>query len=481
MSFSRRLRLCCVFLAAVVSIFLMSTSFLPQSTGGPHTYVADIFCAPSAESIHCQGKSSGAKIGNPCLNTPMDCLLSDSDVKPKFVKLYGASEYSRPNPLWQFQGLFVGESFRASILWVSLLNSVLTVLIACMGVYLLRCRQQRRAAIPIFCSLCLIPALFFQIGGLYPASLGMIAFLTFLLCLVQISDTTAENATPRWRLIGITVFSTFLLSATRFDYWVFGMISTLVFVALLVLRNRRTLSTNTLKPLGSFLLVIAVFLVQIPRGQTNTQRLSLAVGGKLELSELPEQQALLAQGIIQNGGVLQRLRYAVTAPVYYFQDFVDMTEISFPQYLLYLFTILISVLILVIFAHFLRKIEYRSVFVQVGGVLVLGAVLMPAYVQTGHVRLRYVAPLILGAVLLSCISGKRQSPELVMWARAPISFVVWGVPVLFLILQIRQQKTVWEALSIPAIVVITTYGICHLFLVGTILGIEHSKVKSSSH
>ena len=481
MSFSRRLRLCCVFLAAVVSIFLMSTSFLPQSTGGPHTYVADIFCAPSAESIHCQGKSSGAKIGNPCLNTPMDCLLSDSDVKPKFVKLYGASEYSRPNPLWQFQGLFVGESFRASILRVSLLNSVLTVLIACMGVYLLRCREQRRAAIPIFCSLCLIPALFFQIGGLYPASLGMIAFLTFLLCLVQISDTTVENATPRWRLIGITVFSTFLLSTTRFDYWVFGMISTLVFVALLVLRNRRTLSTNTLKPLGSFLLVIAVFLVQIPLGQTNTQRLSLAVGGKLELSELPEQQALLAQGIIQNGGVLQRLRYAVTAPVYYFEDFVDMTEISFPQYLLYLFTILISVLILVIFVHSLRKIEYRSVFAQVGGVLVLGAVLMPAYVQTGHVRLRYVAPLILGAVLLACISGKKQSSTLVMWTRAPISFAVWGVPVLFLILLIRQQKTVWEALSIPAVVVITTYGMCHLFLVSTILSLEHSKTASSSH
>jgi hypothetical protein len=108
---------------------------------------------------------------------------------------------------------------------------------------------------------------------------------------------------------------------------------------------------------------------------------------------------------------------------------------------------------------------------------------MPAYVRTGHVRLRYVAPLILGAVLLSCISGKRQSPELVMWARAPISFVVWGVPVLFLILQIRRQETVWEALSIPipAIVVITAYGICHLFLVGTILGLEHSEVKSSSH
>lgn len=481
MSVSKRLRLCCVFLAAVVSIFLMSTSFLPQSTGGAHTYVADIFCAPSAESIHCQGKSSSAKIGNPCLNTPMDCLLSDTDVKPKFVKLYGASEYSKPNPLWQFQGLFVGESFRASILRVSLLNSVLTVLIACMGVYLLRCRQQRRAAIPIFCSLCLIPALFFQIGGLYPASLGMIAFLTFLLCLAQISDRTAENSTPRWSLVGITVFSTFLLSATRFDYWVFGIISTLTFIALLVLRNRRTLSANTLKPIRSFLLVIGVFLVQIPNGETNTQRLSLAVGGKLELSELPEHQALLAQGIIQDGGVLQRLRYAVTAPVYYFEDFVDMTEISFPQYLLYLFTILISVLILVTFAHFLRKIEYRSVFTQVGGVLILGAVLMPAYVQTGHVRLRYVAPLILGAVLLSCISGKKQSSELAMWARAPISFAVWGVPVLFLILQIRRQETVWEALSIPAIVVITAYGICHLFLVGTILGLEHSEVKSSSH
>jgi hypothetical protein len=222
-------------------------------------------------------------------------------------------------------------------------------------------------------------------------------------------------------------------------------------------------------------------LVQIPNGETNTQRLSLAVGGKLELSELPEHQALLAQGIIQDGGVLQRLRYAVTAPVYYFEDFVDMTEISFPQYLLYLFTILISVLILVTFAHFLRKIEYRSVFTQVGGVLILGAVLMPAYVQTGHVRLRYVAPLILGAVLLSCISGKKQSSELAMWARAPISFAVWGVPVLFLILQIRRQETVWEALSIPAIVVITAYGICHLFLVGTILGLEHSEVKSSSH
>ena len=481
MSFSKRLRLCCVFLAAVVSIFLMSTSFLPQSTGGAHTYVADIFCAPSAHAIHCQGKSSSAKIGNPCLNTPMDCLLSDSDVKPKFVKLVGASEYSKPNPLWQFQGLFVGESFRASILWVSLLNSVLTVLIACMGVYLLRCRQQRRAAIPIFCSLCLIPALFFQIGGLYPASLGMIAFLTFLLCLVQISDTTVENATPRWRLIGITVFSTFLLATTRFDYWVFGMISTLVFVALLILRNRRTLTTNTLKPLRSYFLVIAVFLVQIPRGQTNTQRLSLAVGGKLELSELPEQQALLAQGIIQDGGVLQRLRYAVTAPVYYFKDFVDMTEISFPQNFLYPFIILISVLILVTCAHFLRSIEYRNVFAQAGGVLVLGAVLMPAYVQTGHVRLRYVAPLILGAVLLACISEKKQSSALVMWARAPISFAVWGVPVLFLILLIRQQKTVWEALSIPAIVVITTYGICHLFLVGTILSLEHSKTASSSH
>jgi hypothetical protein len=309
----------------------------------------------------------------------------------------------------------------------------------------------------------------------------MIAFLTFLLCLVQISDTTVENATPRWRLIGITVFSTFLLATTRFDYWVFGMISTLVFVALLILRNRRTLTTNTLKPLRSYFLVIAVFLVQIPRGQTNTQRLSLAVGGKLELSELPEQQALLAQGIIQDGGVLQRLRYAVTAPVYYFKDFVDMTEISFPQNFLYPFIILISVLILVTCAHFLRSIEYRNVFAQAGGVLVLGAVLMPAYVQTGHVRLRYVAPLILGAVLLACISEKKQSSALVMWARAPISFAVWGVPVLFLILQIRQQKIVWEALSIPAIVVITTYGICHLFLVGTILSLEHSKTASSSH
>jgi hypothetical protein len=444
----------------------MSISFLPQSTGGAHTYVADIFCAPSADSIHCQGKSSSAKIGNPCLNTPMDCLLSDSDVKSKFVKLYGASEYSKPNPLWQFQGIFVGESFRASILRVSLLNSVLTVLIACMGVYLLRCRQQRRAAIPIFCSLCLIPALFFQIGGLYPASLGMIGFITFLLCLVQISATTAENATPRWRLIGITVFSTFLLSATRFDYRVFGIISTLIFMALLVLRNRRTLSANTLKPLRSFLLVIAIFLIQIPGGQTNSQRLSLAVGGKLELSELPEQQALVAQEIIQDGGVLQRLRYAVTAAVYYFKDFVDMTEISFPRYLLYPLITLISLLIFITFVHFLRKIEYRSLFVQVGGVLVLGAVLMPAYVQTGHVRLRYVAPLILGAVLLSCISGKKQRSELVMWARVPISIAVWGVPVLFLILQIRQQKIVWEALSVPAIVVITTYGICHLFFSG---------------
>jgi len=54
----------------------------------------------------------------------------------------------------------------------------------------------------------------------------------------------------------------------------------------------------------------------------------------------------------------------------------------------------------------------------------------------------------------------------VMWARVPISIAVWGVPVLFLILQIRQQKIVWEALSVPAIVVITTYGICHLFFSG---------------
>ena len=481
MNFSKKFRSCCVFLTAVVSIFLMSTSFLPQSTGGAHTYVADIFCSPSAHAIHCRGESSGAKIGNPCINTPMDCLLSVSEIKPKFIKLIGASEYSKPNPLWQFQGLFVGESFRASILRVSLLNSFLTVLIACMGVYLLRCRQQTRAAIPIFCSLCLIPALFFQIGGLYPASLGMIAFLTFLLCLVQIGETTAENTTETWRLVVITAFSIFLLSTTRFDYWVFGIATTLVFLALQVRRNRRILSVNILKTIRNFLLVIAVFFVQIPSGQTNTQRLSLAVGGKLQLSELPEQQALLAQGIIQDGGIYQRLRYAVTAPVYYFEDFVDMTEISFPRYLLYPFIILIAVLVIIIFRHFLRKIEYRSIVAHVGGVLVLGAVLMPAYVQTGHVRLRYVAPLILGAVLLTSISRKKQSPELVMRGRGPISFAVWGVPVLFLVLQIRQREVVWEALSIPAVFVITTFGICHLFLVGTILSLKHSQAEQNSH
>lgn len=480
MKVSKLIRQCCVFLGAVLSIFLMSTSFLPQSTGGAHTYVADIFCTPSAHAIHCEGKSSSEKIGSPCLNTPMICFLNDTDAELEFVKLDGASEYSRPNLLWQFQGLFVGESFRASILRVSLLNSVFTVLIACMGIYLLRGRQQIRAATPIFCALCLIPALFFQIGGLYPASLGMIAFLTFLLCLAQITDTSEMNRFQRWKLIGITILSVFLLSATRFDYWVFGMTTTLIFMALVALRNRRTLRASKFKPLGSFLLVVGVFLVQIPNGRTNTQRLSLAVGGKLELSELPEQQALLAQGIVQDGGVLQRLRYALTAPIYYLEDVVEMTEISFPRHLSYPFMILISILIIITFVHSLWKIEYKSLLVQVSGVLILGAVLLPAYVQTGHVRLRYVAPLILGAILLSSASRAKQSPEAVIWSRILIGAVVWAVPVLFLILQIKQKEVVWEALSISASVVVVVYGVCHFFLVYTVFDLETTRLTDTT-
>ena len=480
MNISKYLRILSIFIAAVVSMFLMSTSFLPQSTGGSQTYIADIFCTPNTRAIHCQGKTTENKRGNPCINPPMDCLTNRSKVETSYVDLYGASSYSRPNSLLQLQGSFVTSSFRASVLQVNLLNSILTTLLAFGGFYLLRSRGKSSAVVPVFSVFWLIPALFFQIGSVAPAGLGTIGFLVFLLCLHQICETPQVNSSSACKLVGILSFSSWLLCTTRFDYLVFGIITVLIFLTLLTVHNLRTFSAKIGIRLVSFVVVLGVLLTQIPkRNTTEAQRLAIAVVGKIELSESTEVKILTAKGIIQDGGMRQRIWYLITAPIYYLQDFVAMTEIKMSHYVSGVLIFSICILLLIISMQALKKFNPRELSSQVGMFLLLGALLMPAYVETGHVRLRYIAPLVIGAILLACISEKGTSAPMMLKSKVPIAVSVWGIPVVFLVLQVEQREIVWEALSVPNVAVVTVFGICHLFLVFTIFSLDHSKFLNS--
>jgi len=295
-------------------------------------------------------------------------------------------------------------------------------------------------------------------GGIYPGALGLVAFIVFVSSLDEILRRSKEKNITIGPALTVALTAV-MLSSVRVEYLLFGLISVVGFLLMMVLDIQLKRRRSRKEDFVLLLLLSLIFLALYPRAGTNARWADLMLGGQLELSEPPAQILNESKGIYETGAIGQRLYYMLTAPVYYYIDIFRLIGVRISVWLWGLYfvaTHLIGALFIKfafksgrVWRRYLRSLFFAT-----------GVLLMPAAVKTGHVQFRYVAPLIFASILFyfkDTISLK--SSELTL---ARFVFVLaWITPTVFFVFRVWQNTTLMETYGVRGWVIGSMFTVVH--------------------
>ena len=398
---SRSKRIDQVFFATTIGLLALICGLINirEATGGEQTYIANILCSELAIPKHCEGMQTELKKGNPCINNLAKCVgegTESDDLEKVGVSepLYGADYRARSSPIDFTLGALTTNSFKLSLLMFLLASSsILAVFVLLFCMVDNKHQQQISIIIVLFAA---IPAIWMHIGSLYPginAALYLGIGIQLLIKLLNSEYTNRRNMS----LTYFTGFASWTIGiSSRNDIYLVGVV---IFSIVLLFSCFNLIKTKKLylKHIVTIILFMIPLYIFMPSAVSTQGKVAASIiSANVTLSEAPETKALLEQGITQTGSVGQRIWYVVTAPVYYFQDWV---KIAFNVGQLNPIASFLYVALLMLFLITIgQNIKLRAVkSVQLAIVIasIAGIVFLPAITQTGHIRIRYIAVFIL--------------------------------------------------------------------------------------
>ena len=370
-----------------------------EATGGEQTYLANIFCSELAIPKHCEGMQNELKSGNPCINNLERCMgdekeRNDPEKARASEPLYGADYRARSSPIEFLLGALTADSFKLSLFMFLFAQSLILTLFVLLFCTVDNKHQQQISIIIVLITA--IPAIWMHLGSLYPgvnAALYLCIGIQLLNKLLNSEYTNKRNML----LIYFTGFTSWTIGiSSRNDVYLVGVVTfiiVLIFSSIDLIKSKK----HNLKRFSSIFIFMIPLYIFMPRTSMTQGKVAMSiVRAKVTLSEAPELKALLEQGITQTGGVDQRIWYVLTAPIYYFLDWVKIAFNVGPL------NHAISILFVALFMLFLilvrLNIKVRTARnVQLAFVIasIAGIVFLPAIAETGHVRVRYLSIFIL--------------------------------------------------------------------------------------
>jgi hypothetical protein len=378
--------------------------WLPESTGGEHVYLANIVCANSKFDGQCKKDSNGSATGNPCIMDLGECIQNNdpnlrSNVGPQVPNQ--ANYFNEPSPYDALLSMLTSASLQRSILLYSIAISLLLSLFS--GIYLSVAGSHSKAFVIFIGLLSGIPHIWTFFGSIYP-SVNCAFLLAISLASTSLLRKAEKYKTHEVFVVAFLAIASFYFSSgSRFDLYL-ASTGVLGVSTVSVLFDRKSFHPK------NWILTITIhticwLVVIMNRIKSGTQQtgLNLFLKSQTALAEAPEVGANMAKGLIETGSLNQRVWNAVTAPVYYFLDWIY----PFSQrrsLVADLLTLLLvgCVIILLIFGASWKRIRFKplDLLKNLQFPLSISLLLLPMSPSSGKLRLRMTAILLLPLLLV---------------------------------------------------------------------------------
>ena len=383
-------------------IFLItSMTLIPESIGGERVYLGNIVCANSKSSPQCKNDEvSNLYFGNPCIMTLAECKLNnDSNLKDDKwtqVEINGPDWTSQSRLREALLSKLTRSSLQQSILLYSIATSATLALFV--GLYVWAARSRSKNFVIFIVVISGIPHLWTFLGSIYPAINSALLLAISLASTALLQSHEKKSINELCIIICVSLGAFYLASGSRFDLYLAsaGLLSISTFSVYFGKHefNKRNWFT------AIAIQTVCWFIIYINRLRSGSQLSSARkfASNKIQLSEAPEVAANLTIGVVETGSISQRIWYALTAPIYYFLDWIYPFEIrgivGFATTLLLVGCVLLF-LILGVRRGLLeseRKLFKR--FDNFNLPILITILALPVAPASGHLRLRMIAVLL---------------------------------------------------------------------------------------
>jgi hypothetical protein len=245
-----------------------------------------------------------------------------------------------------------------------------------------------------------IPNIWSLLNSVYPGvNSSFILALAFGVALKVIQPVEKQ------KILFMSVFSVggFYFSANRrADLYAATVMLVIILTAAFVFKMRTLLRRQNLNAVLMLALSWAVIYYARPTSGVQAKLLKQISTSNVLLAEAGEIKANLAAGVIETGSIGERIRKVITAPVYYWLDWVYPSDFGSPSAnALFTAVSVVACVFLVLLVCDLRFWRNLDLIQQIIVWTLVGAsIMLPLVARSSQIRLRWVQTLILPIVVL---------------------------------------------------------------------------------